>query len=137
MKRYTYSTHRNGRSLLTALILPVAILALAGSLTHAQSLTNWLTNPGFESGTTNWVNMPPWVWSGATFATESTNDYVYSNPQQTTKHVTVHSGANAFKIWGYFQSYPTATWCDADTSPPLPVPRGTLPVGLPLRPRTT
>ncbi len=91
-------------SLLSALMACLAILTLSATLARAQTATNWLVNGDFEAGTANWVNMPPWTWAGATFATQSTNDFVNGS---TTKHVTVHGGANAFKIWGYFQSYAT------------------------------
>ena len=82
----------------------VAMLASSLVSARAQALTNWLANPGFELGTASWVNMPPWTWAGATFAAPNTNDLVSGS---TTIHTTVHGGTNAFKIWGYFQSYST------------------------------
>jgi Immunoglobulin domain/Immunoglobulin I-set domain len=95
---------RNGlSSLLNNLaVVAIAVLASSATLTYAQ---NVLVNSGFESGATNWVNMPPWLWNGPSFGTQTTNDYVYSVPQQTVKKVTIHGGTTAFKIWGYFQSY--------------------------------
>jgi hypothetical protein len=87
---------------LSTLIISVATLTTFCSFAPAQ--TNWLANPGFESGTASWVNMPPWLWNGASFGFQSTNEFVYTS---TNKLVTVHGGTNAFKIWGYFQSYAT------------------------------
>jgi hypothetical protein len=79
-----------------------AVLVL--SVGSAPAQTNWLANPGFESGTTSWVNMPPWVWNGASWAVQNTNQLVNSSP---TVKVTVHGGTNAFKIWGYYATYTT------------------------------
>jgi hypothetical protein len=91
--------------LLNALMAAVAILTLCATAARAQTPTNWLANGDFErSVVTNWVNMPPWTWNGATFAINNTNDFVYGSG---TIHVAVHGGTNAFKIWGYFQSYAT------------------------------
>jgi hypothetical protein len=90
-------------SLLSLRSLSAVILALSCAFASAQ--TNWLANPGFEAGTASWVNMPPWTWNGPSFGYQDTNQFVYTS---TTKKVTVHGGTNAFKIWGYFQSYATA-----------------------------
>jgi len=81
-----------------------AILTLSAVTAQSQTLTNWLANPGFELGTASWINMPPWVWNGATWAVQNTNQYVNAS----TKYVKVHSGTNAFKIWGYYQPYTTS-----------------------------
>jgi hypothetical protein len=99
------STCRNGLpSLSIALTASLAILALSATPMNAQTPTNWLANPGFELGTNGWINMPTWNWNGPSWAVENTNLFVNGS---TTVKVSVHSGTNAFKIWGYFQPYTT------------------------------
>jgi hypothetical protein len=96
------STHRNGlTSLLNTLMASVIILAL--STTSARAFTNYLANPGFELGTSGWIIVQPWSWSGPSYAVQSTNDFVYdpSIAGNSANHVTVYGGTNAIKIWGY------------------------------------
>lgn len=85
----------------------VAILTLSATSARAQTLTNWLANPSFELGTSPWVTVPTWSWKPLNefCAVQSTNGFVYPS---TTVHVTVHSGTNAVKIWGYNQPYTVA-----------------------------
>jgi hypothetical protein len=90
------------RVLPIAMLVAVAVLALAPGAVGA--LTNYLANPGFESGTTGWTIVQPWVWNGPSYAVQNTNMLVNGSP---TVHVAVHGGTNAFKGWGYFQTYAT------------------------------
>ena len=97
-------TRRNGlRCLLNALVVLVAILTLSATAARAQTLTNWLANPGFESGNIGWVNYPGYAWNGSSWEVDSTNTLVYGGANK----VVVRSGTNCLKIWGYFQSYGT------------------------------
>ena len=96
-------TCRNGlTSLLITLMASVAILAL--SATSARAFVNSLANPGFELGTSGWIIVQPWVWNGASYAVQNTSQFVNGSG---TVHVAVHGGTNAFKVWGYFQTYTT------------------------------
>jgi hypothetical protein len=117
------STYRNGlTSLSGTLLAAVAFLALSATFARAQTLTNWLANPGFELGTNGWAYVPPWWWpsQGISWAAQDTNMFVQGS---TTVHVGVHGGTNALKEWGYYQPYaqapgaqqtfavaPTSTW---------------------------
>jgi hypothetical protein len=97
------SPHRNGlTSLLSTLKVSMAILALSAA--SASALTNFLANPSFELGTIGWTIVPPWTWNGPSYAVQNTNQLVNTSP---TVHVAVHGGTNAFKVWGYFQTYAT------------------------------
>jgi len=99
-------TRRNGpTSLLITLMASFAILAAISA--RAQTLTNWLTNPGFESGTNGWAYVPPWWWAsqGLAFSSQDTTMFVQGS---TTKYVTVHTGTHALKLWGYYQPYAQA-----------------------------
>ena len=116
-------TRRNGlTSLLFTLMTSLALLALSATSARAQVLTNWLANPGFESGTNGWAYVPPWWWAsqGISWSAQDTTMFVQGS---TTKLVTVHGGTHALKEWGYYQPYaqapgaqqtfavaPTSTW---------------------------
>jgi len=95
--------------MLETLIAITAILGLSGA--SARAFTNYLANPGFESGTNSWVIVQPWSWNGPSYAVQNTSQFVGTS---TTVHVAVHGGANAFKEWGYFQTYPIASGADPD-----------------------
>jgi hypothetical protein len=82
----------------------VAILAL--SATSARAFTNYLANPGFELGTNGWIIVQPWSWNGPSYAVQNTSQFVTGS---TTVPVAVHGGTNAFKEWGYFQTYAIAS----------------------------
>src|SRR5215469_6046038 len=88
------------KGLVSALTLTTVLGMSAGS---ASAFTNYLANPGFESGTSGWTIVSPWTWSGASYAVQSTNGLV----QNSANHVQVHGGTNALKMWGYFQTYST------------------------------
>jgi Immunoglobulin domain len=97
-------------SLLVTLLASLAFLALSATSARAQTLTNWLTNPGFEASAstpTGWTIISPWTWSGPSYAVQTTNSLVNGSP---TIHATVHGGGNAIKIWGYqganYTTYP-------------------------------
>ena len=97
------STHRNGLTSLSCLLM-ASVAILVFSATSASALTNFLANPGFELGTSGWTIVPPWTWNGPSYAVQDTNQLVNTSP---TVHVAVHGGTNAFKVWGYFQTYGT------------------------------
>src|ERR1035437_929904 len=97
------STHRNWLTSLSCLLM-ASVTILAFSAASASALTNFLANPGFELGTSGWTIVPPWTWNGPSYAVQDTNQLVNTSP---TVHVAVHSGTNAFKVWGYFQTYGT------------------------------
>jgi hypothetical protein len=99
-KSSTYPTHRN--ALFSTCIAILAILSLAQG--SARAFTNFLVNPGFELGTNGWTIVAPWVWNGPSYAVQNTNAFVNGSG---TVHVAVRSGTNAFKEWGYFQTYVT------------------------------
>jgi len=97
------STRRN--RLTSLLIIPMASLAiLALSATSARAFVNSLANSGFELGTNGWTIVAPWAWNGPSYAVQNTSQFVTGS---TTVHVAVHGGINAFKLWGYFQTYAT------------------------------
>lgn len=83
-----------------------AALALGAGSASAYTISNYLANPGFESGTNSWHIVQPWVWNGPSYAVQNTNQLVNGSP---TVHVTVHGGTNAIKLWGYYQSYRIAS----------------------------
>jgi Immunoglobulin domain len=92
-------TRRNRlTSLLITLMASLAILALSSTTARAQTLTNWVTNPGFEASTTTWTGwarIAPWTWN-ATSAIQTTNSIINGG----TTNAIVHGGGNAIKIWG-------------------------------------
>jgi hypothetical protein len=90
--------------MLETLMALTAILALSGF--SARAFTNYLANPGFELGTNRWVIVQPWSWNGPSYAVQNTNQLI--NGSQTA-YVSVHGGTNAFKEWGYYQTYAVAS----------------------------
>jgi hypothetical protein len=93
----------------------VAILTLSAA--SARAFTNYLANPGLETGTfTGWLDS-----YNSSHAVDSTNGYVNTSP---TIHEPAHSGAWALKVWGtwwggfvqthtlsqYIPAGPNSTW---------------------------
>lgn len=110
------STHRNRlTSLLITLMASMAMLMLSAA--SARALTNYLANPGLETGTfTGWLDS-----YNSSHSIDSTNGYVHNS---TTIHEPAHSGAWALKVWGtwwgsfvqthtlsqYIPASPNSTW---------------------------
>ena len=79
--------------LLNALMASVAILSLSAA--SARAFTNYLANPGFETGnSTGWSDT-----YAASHSVDSTAGYVYGS---TTIHEPAHSGQWTVKEWGDF-----------------------------------
>ena len=75
----------------------MAALLVAGSA--ASAATNWLVNPGFETGSLS----PGWVGYGSR-AVESTNATYYNGGNPGGSNVLTHSGTYVGKTWGTFNN---------------------------------
>jgi hypothetical protein len=90
------STHRNRliRRLNTLMAFAV-ILVL--SATSARAFTNYLANPGFETGAAS-----PWLDTYTSHSVDSTTTFVYGSG---TIHEPAHAGQWAMKEWGDYWGY--------------------------------
>lgn len=98
------TTRPSGLTSLSNLLLALVAMLILSAASARAANTNFLTNPGFEQGTTGWTIVQPWSWNGPSYAVQNTNQFINGS---ATAHVGVHGGTNAFKIWGYFQTYGT------------------------------
>lgn len=79
---------------LRALAVSAALLVAAGT---AGAATNWLVNPGFETGSFT----PGWVGYGSHYV-ESTNNTYYNGGNPGGSNVLTHSGTYVGKTFGSF-----------------------------------